>query len=36
MKIGLFWGSSTDNTTTATDFIKEYLEMNYHEVELLH
>ena len=34
MKIGLFWGSSTDNTTTATDFIKEYLEMNDHEVEI--
>ena len=34
MKIGLFWGSSTDNTTTATDFIKEYLEMNDHQVEI--
>jgi len=34
MKIGIFWGSSTDNTTTATEFMKEYLEMNDHEVEI--
>ena len=33
-KIGIFWGSSTDNTTTATEFMKEYLEMNDHEVEI--
>ena len=26
-KIGIFWGSSTDNTTVATEFMKEYLEM---------
>ena len=34
MKIGIFWGSSTDNTTTATEFMKEYLEMNDHEVDI--
>ena len=33
-KIGIFWGSSSDNTTTATEFMKEYLEMNDHEVEI--
>ena len=33
-KIGIFWGSSTDNTTTATEFMKEYLEMNDYEVEI--
>ena len=33
-KIGLFWGSSTDNTTTAALFMKEYLEMNDHVVEV--
>ena len=33
-KIGIFWGSSTDNTTTATEFMKEYLEMNDHEVDI--
>ena len=33
-KIGIFWGSSTDNTTNATEFMKEYLEMNEHEVEI--
>ena len=32
-KIGIFWGSSTDNTTMAAEFIKEYLEMNDFEVE---
>ena len=32
-KIGIFWGSSTDNTTTAALFMKEYLEMNDHVVE---
>ena len=34
-KIGIFWGSSTDNTTTATEFMKDYLEMNDHQVEIL-
>ena len=33
-KIGIFCGSSTDNTTTATEFMKEYLEMNDYEVEI--
>ncbi len=33
-KIGIFWGSSTDNTTSATEFMKEYLEMNDYEVEI--
>ena len=33
-KIGIFWGSSTDNTTAATEFMKEYLEMNDHEVDI--
>ena len=33
-KIAIFWGSSTDNTTTATEFMKEYLEMNEHQVEI--
>ena len=33
-KIGIFWGSSTDNTTTATEFMKEYLEMNDHQVDV--
>ena len=32
-KIGIFWGGSTDNTTTAALFMKEYLEMNDHVVE---
>ena len=32
-KIGIFWGCSTDNTTTAALFMKEYLEMNDHVVE---
>ena len=33
-KIGLFFGSSTDNTKTATDFMQEYLEMNEYEVDI--
>ena len=33
-KIGLFWGSSTDNTTTAAEFMKEYLEMNEYEIDI--
>tara|TARA_Y100000996_G_C22474029_1_gene623364 strand:- start:497 stop:1015 length:519 start_codon:yes stop_codon:yes gene_type:complete len=33
-KIGIFWGSSTDNTTVATEFMKDYLEMNDHEVDI--
>ena len=33
-KIGIFWGSSTDNTTVATEFMKEYLEMNEHQVDI--
>ena len=33
-KIGIFWGSSTDNTTAATEFMKEYLEMNEHIAEI--
>ena len=32
-KIGLFWGSSSDNTKTAVEFMVEYLEMNDIEVE---
>ena len=32
-KIGLFYGSSSDNTKTATEFMVEYLEMNDIEVE---
>ena len=32
-KIGLFYGSSSDNTKTATEFMIEYLEMNDVEVE---
>tara|TARA_Y100001968_G_scaffold122784_1_gene111714 strand:- start:2628 stop:3140 length:513 start_codon:yes stop_codon:yes gene_type:complete len=32
-KIGLFWGSSSDNTKTAAEFMAEYLEMNDIEVE---
>ena len=32
-KIGLFYGSSSDNTKTATEFMVEYLEMNDVEVE---
>ena len=32
-KIGLFYGSSSDNTKTAAEFIAEYLEMNDVEVE---
>ena len=32
-KIGLFWGSSSDNTKIASEFIVEYLEMNDIEIE---
>ena len=32
-KIGMFWGSSSDNTKTAAEFIIEYLEMNEIEIE---
>ena len=32
-KIGMFWGSSSDNTKTAAEFISEYLEMNDVEIE---
>ena len=32
-KIGLFYGSSSDNTKTAAEFMAEYLEMNEVEVE---
>jgi len=32
-KIGMFWGSSSDNTKTAAEFIAEYLEMNDVEIE---
>ena len=32
-KIGMFWGSSSDNTSTAAEFIVEYLEMNDIEIE---
>ena len=33
-KIGIFWGSSTENTTVATTYMKEYLEMNDHQVDI--
>ena len=33
-KIGIFYGSSTDNTTTAAEFIKDYLEMNGHLIDM--
>ena len=29
----MFWGSSSDNTKTAAEFISEYLEMNDVEIE---
>ena len=32
-KIGLFWGSSSDNTKIAAEFMVEYLEMNEIEVD---
>tara|TARA_Y100000814_G_scaffold280914_1_gene244651 strand:- start:155 stop:670 length:516 start_codon:yes stop_codon:yes gene_type:complete len=32
-KIGLFWGSSSDNTKTAAEYMKEYLEMEDFEVD---
>jgi len=32
-KIGLFWGSSSDNTKNAAEFMKEYLEMEDFEVD---
>ena len=32
-KIGLFWGSSTDNTKIAAEFIEEYLKNEGHEVD---
>ena len=32
-KIGMFWGSSSDNTKTAAEFMEEYLEMNDVEIE---
>ena len=32
-KIGLFFGSTSDNTKIATEFIKEYLEAHDFEVE---
>ena len=32
-KIGMFWGSSSDNTKTAAEFMVEYLEMNEVEIE---
>ena len=34
-KIGIFWGSSTENTTVATTYMKEYLEMNDHQVTFI-
>ena len=32
-KIGFFWGSSSDNTKTAAEYMKEYLEMEDFEVD---
>ena len=32
-KIGMFWGSSSDNTKTAAEVMEEYLEMNDVEIE---
>ena len=34
-KIGLFWGSTSGNTEMASEFIKEYLELNDFKVESL-
>ena len=33
LKIGMFWGSTSDNTKIAAQFIKEYIEMEGHKID---
>jgi len=32
-KIGMFWGSTSDNTKEAAEYIKEYIEAEGHEID---